>query len=213
MYWGSSMETDRKLSEAASILALLVSEPDEELVEALHSGELYSTLATVFCERGVDLEFLLDTRYTLEVLTELYHAAMAPAGRVALLPVESLYKQWTNDTANYPGMVGKKGYLMSDAALHMIKLYEQCGIEVPDGFNGQPDHLTLELEFLSILYENGNDLMVHQFIKDHLDWIPDLIARWAESQSASFYLSVFRIVDAFIIKELSRLELRHEVNV
>jgi TorA maturation chaperone TorD len=197
----------------ASALALLMSKPDEELIDALNSGELYRMLAPSLGVDEVDIRFLRDANYTLETLTELYNASMVPVGHKALLPVESLYKPWTDDEESYPVVHGKKGLLMGDPALHMLELYRRAGFEIPEEFKAQPDHLILELEFLSILYENCPDTMVLQFMKDHLDWVPDLLAKCPELSIASFYRSVLRMLDAFIKDERSRLESLYEVTV
>jgi TorA maturation chaperone TorD len=159
-----------------------------------------------------DREFLRET-YTLESLLELYTASMAPVGHMTLQPVESLYKPWTDDDKSYPLMHGKKGFLMGDPALHMLALYRHLAFKIPEEFKAQPDHLILELELLSALYENCPHTMVLQFMKDHLDWVPDLLAKCKELNIASFYYSVFRILDAFVKQERSRLESLYEVTV
>ena len=207
------MQQNRVRSDSASALARLISRPDEELIDALNSGELYQVLASTINAEEIDLRFLRDGHYTLETLRERYHAGTTPVGPLALLLVESLYKPWTDDAETFPAMNGEKGLLMGDPALHMQELYRCLGFEIPGEFSVQPDHLVLELEFLSALYEHGNDALVYQFMKDHVDWIPDLLAQCAASGIAPFYRSVLRLIDFFIKKEQSRLGSLYEVNV
>jgi TorA maturation chaperone TorD len=206
------MEQNNLRVAIVSALALLISRPDQELIDALDSGELHRVLGTCPGVDAPEREFLRDT-YTLEGLLELYTTSMTPVGHKSLLPVESLYKPWTDDKENYPQVHGKKGYLMGDPALHMLELYRRVGFEIPEEFKAQPDHLILELEFLSVLYENCPDTMVLQFMKDHLDWVPDLLAKGKELNIALFYYSVLRILDAFVKQERSRLESLYEVTV
>ena len=207
------MQQNRVWSDIASLLARLISRPDEELIDALNLGELFQTLASALDADDIDLRFLRDEHHTLETLTELYNAGTAPVRPLALLLVESLYKSWTDDAETFPTMTGEKGLLMGDPALHMLELYRCLGFEIPGEFSVQPDHLVLELEFLSALYEHGNDALVYQFMKDHLDWIPDLLAQCTASGIATFYCSVLQIIAFFIKKERSRLGSLHEVNV
>jgi len=207
------MEQNHVRADICRVLASLISKPDEELIEVLNSGAAYRALIAGLHDPEIDTEFLRDADYTLESLTELYNASMTPAGRTVLLPVESVFKPWTNDDDSHPAMRGRKGLLMGDPALHMLELYRRSGYEIPDEFNGQPDHLALLLEFLSVLYESYSDTMVCQFMQDHLDWMPDLITRCRELEIAPFYHSVFRLVDAFINKERSLFERCYEVKV
>jgi TorA maturation chaperone TorD len=206
------MQQNRVRSDSATTLARLISRPDEELIDTLNSGELYQALASAINAEEIDLRFLRDENYTLETMRERFNAGTAPVGPVSLLLVESLYKPWTDDRETYPMMHGEKGYLMGDPALHMLELYGRLGFEIPGEFSVQPDHLVLELEFLSVLYEQGNDAMVYQFMKDHLDWVPDCLAQCTASGIAPFYCSVLRIIEFYMKKERSRIESLHEVN-
>ena len=207
------MEQNQLLSARTASLASLISKPDNDLIDALNSGRLYRLLAASPGLSEHDTELFRDRTYRLEDLTELYMATMEASGHLSLQPIESVYKQWTDDAESYPLLYGKKGLLMGDPALHMLELYRRFGIEIPEDFSGQPDHLILELEFLSFLYENGNDTMVCQFIKDHLDWVPDLIAKCDALNPAPFYCSALRMLDGFIKHERSRLESLCEVKV
>lgn len=89
----------------------------------------------------------------------------------AALPVESLYKRWSNAEGNAFGAA--RGLYLGDPARHMIALYEQLAVEVPQKFADMPDHLSLELELLSLLLEADNAPAAREFAADHLDWLTD----------------------------------------
>ena len=51
---------------------------------------------------------------------------------------------------------------MGDSAMHLLEIYRQCGLEVAEEFKGCPDHIVLELEFLSYLYRWATDMEVRK---------------------------------------------------
>jgi putative dimethyl sulfoxide reductase chaperone len=205
------MELNEIKAEIAGILARLLSRPDESLVAALNSGAVARALKPHTGEQDEILKFL-NASYTLADLIAMYDEAMGPSSAKRFLPVESLFKKWCDDTEYTGTGHTAKGLLMGDPAMHMIELYSQCGIGLPAEFGGQPDHLTLELEFLSILYEKCPDEMVLRFITDHLDWMPELLKKWRELQVCGFYIRAAEAVEAFLGNEISRLSRKQEVN-
>ena len=87
------------------------------------------------------------------------------------LPVESLYKRWSDQEGNAFGAA--RGLYLGDSARHMMALCEELALEVPPEFAGMPDHLSLELELLALFLETGNDAAARTFAADHLDWLAD----------------------------------------
>lgn len=94
---------------------------------------------------------------------------LVPGLPYAVIPVESLYKPWSSQEGNAFGAT--RGLYMGDAARHMSDVYRQLSLDVPEGFSSMPDHLTLELELLSLVLEAGNTAAARQFAHDHLDWL------------------------------------------
>lgn len=88
---------------------------------------------------------------------------------LAAMPVESLYKQWTQLEGNAFG--AQRGMYMGDAARHVRALLAAFRIELPARFASMPDHLAIELELLSLLVESGNEAAAREFARDHLDWL------------------------------------------
>lgn len=87
----------------------------------------------------------------------------------AVLPVESLYKAWSSQEGNAFGAT--RGLYLGDPARHLNDVYRELSLEVPASFASMPDHLTLELELLSIVLEVGNAHVARQLVSDHFDWL------------------------------------------
>jgi TorA maturation chaperone TorD len=121
--------------------------------------------------------------------------------------VESCYKPWTRDAECHLSFARGKGLFMGDSALHMAHILRYSGVEVPESFRACPDHLVLELEFLSALYGEGTDQEVRQFIHDHLDWIPQMKRDLKQLGPHQFYLSAAELLDGFLRHEKIRLEI------
>lgn len=96
----------------------------------------------------------------------------------ALMPVESLYRPWSEVAGNQFGAT--RGLYLGDSARHMRDLYAALQLEVPEQFAAMPDHLSLELEFLALLLEAGNLQGACEFAADHLAWLADYDAALAD---------------------------------
>jgi TorA maturation chaperone TorD len=120
--------------------------------------------------------------------------------------VESCYKPWTQDAECHLSFARGKGLLRGDSALHMEAVFRQSGVEVPEEFKACPDHLVLELEFLSALYGEATAREVKAFIHGHLDWIPEMKRDLIRHRPHPFYLSAAELLDGFLAHEKNRLE-------
>jgi TorA maturation chaperone TorD len=121
--------------------------------------------------------------------------------------VESTYKPWTQDIECHLSFAREKGLLMGDSAVHMAAIFRQSGVELPEKFTACPDHLLLELEFLSALYGKATEREVKQFIQDHLDWVPELKKNLLRRQPHPFYLRAVGLLNFFLSRERERLEI------
>lgn len=91
-----------------------------------------------------------------------------------VIPVESVYRPWSEDPSTPTALAGSRGYLMSDRAGHVRELYRLAGFTVPAGFEATPDHVSLELDFMASLCRLGNAADQANFLLDHLDWLEEL---------------------------------------
>jgi len=194
-------------------LATLFYTPDHELAREIYQGNLYSFFENDVrrWERDGDLikGFLMegDAEKVSRDLEAAYEHLFAGVSGEGIPLIESCYKPWTQDPHCSLPFASEKGLLMGDAALHLSALYRHCGLEVADEFKGCPDHLVMELEFLSYLYRGVGDEEIKRFIEDHLDWVPLLRDELKRRQPHPFYLSALEVLDLFLNKERERLEM------
>lgn len=114
---------------------------------------------------GGDVRAQLESEYR-----RLYLGPLPPY----VVPVESVYKQWTDDPACDLPMARDKGCLMGDAALDMLRRYRAEGIELPESLSSMPDHAALLFEYMAHLLARGDDDACEVFLATHLDWLNDL---------------------------------------
>jgi TorA maturation chaperone TorD len=142
----------------------------------------------------------------LKEIEEEYDRLFSGTGNERISLVESFYKPWTLDPHCSLPFAKEKGFLMGDSAIHLSTLFQQCKIEVAEPFKGMPDHVVIELEFLSYLYQGGGEEEVKRFIEDHLDWIPLLKEEFEKAHAHPFYISLIEMLDLFIQQEKGRSE-------
>lgn len=141
----------------------------------------------------------------LQGLTRSYYNSFFYPSDNRVVPVESIYRQWTFDeTAEVP-FAKEKGYLMSDAALHMKALYSQMGLVIPEEYQSSPDHLCLELEFAALLLEQDKLDWYRTFLTDHLTWVEELHHEAITNQIDPFYRDVIAIIKEFIAWEQKKI--------
>ncbi len=194
------------------VLVSLFSPPHREIIREMLEGELlnFFKLATEtwqgndFVGNGLFLDG--DPEKIFEELSSEYRRLFEDVGSETISLVESAYKPWTLDAFCPLPFAKEKGLLMGDSALHLLALYQHCGLEIVGPLRGIPDHLILELEFLSFLYQHATDQEIKQFIEDHLDWIPLLQKACEDAQAHPFYLTLVDLLRRFIHSEKERLE-------
>jgi TorA maturation chaperone TorD len=204
--------TPREKEHLCELMAGLFSPPERGMIDEIRKGDVFSFLASAMKSWGVDPALLigLQTSGSPEALyVELqreYDRLFPGREEKSVSLIESPYKPWTQDGECRLSFAREKGLLKGDSALHMAAIFQKTGVEVPEPFRGCPDHVVLELEFLSALYAEATDREVRQFIQDHLDWIPQLKKEMIPFQPHPFYLSAVELLDVFLKHERDRLE-------
>ncbi len=194
------------------IMASLFSPPDREITREVIEGRV-SSFFKKYIETWGGNETLLKglsldghPEKIFEDLMGEYRRLFEDGEGEKISLIESYYKPWTQDAFCSLPFAKEKGYLMGDSALHLLMLYQHCGLEVSDLFKGMPDHLVLELEFLSFLYQRAGDQEIKRVIEDHFDWIPLLQEECKKVQAHPFYLTLTELLQLFINFEKGRLE-------
>lgn len=175
---GSARNPNRPdaLAELYTLLSRCFERPDETFVEALRSGqfdeELHSrgALFGLVIPDSPAVESLADLRVAYRRSFESYDGAAAP-------PVESVYEPWHD---------GRMRKILSGPAAHdMKRRFEVIDATVPAQY--QPDHLAVELEYVSLILEAGEFDAYEQFHREHFDWIPAFERRVRETCDEPFY--------------------------
>ena len=204
--------SDKGKAFFCQILSSLFCPPDQGMVEQLSQGHLHAFLKSYVQswegEIGILKGFLTQnpTQILLRDLKEEYHRLFSDTGDERISLVESFYKPWTHDPHCSLPFAKGKGFLMGDSAVHLSTLFQHCGLKIAEPFKGMPDHIIIELEFLSYLYREAGDVEIKRFIKDHLDWIPFFKESVEKARAHPFYISLIEILDLFINQEKGRLE-------
>jgi len=194
------------------VLATLCFPPDQEVAEQARQGSLHAFSRTmILADKGKEASlegFLMNgsAQAILSDLGESYRRLFSDVEGERISLVESCYKPWTRDPHCTVPFASEKGFLMGDSALHLMEIYRRCDVEVAEEFRNTPDHLGLELQFLSYLYRWGSDDQIKTFIGDHLDWLDLLRFELDRAGTHPFYTSLFDLIALFIDQERKRLE-------
>jgi TorA maturation chaperone TorD len=208
--------TKEEKERFCELLACLFSPPDQEMIEQIRQGNFYSFfkphIQSWGGKTGLLKGFLIedDPEILFRDLKEEYSRLFSDVGGENISLVESFYKPWTQDPHCPLTFASEKGLLMGDSAIHLSTVYQECGLETGEEFQGMPDHLIVELEFLSYLYRWGGDKEIKMFMEDHLDWIPLLKGELEKVHPHPYYIGVLEVLDLFLRAERERLEMESD---
>lgn len=176
-------------------------EPSMEFAGDVASGRLHGFFVESLAASGIDQSLLMGLLLTGDVysrLSEEYRRLFSGPLPPYIVPAESAYKRWTNDPGCPLPLAGEKGYLMGDPAIDMIKRYRANGIQIPDKYASMPDHIALELEYMSFLCNNDYEEEQEVFVHNHLDWIDDLKDDISNVCESGFYRTAVNLTSAFV---------------
>ena len=202
------MMTNGEKERFCAFAAALLTPPDATLVDDLQQDELHARLDAYIQAWGGDVRLLSafsgepSSDGFLSALQREYIRLFVEREGANISLVESTYKPWTNDRECGMVFAASKGLLMGDCAVHMLDIYRQLSLEVPEEFRSMPDHLVLELEFLALLYQSASNQQIERFIEDHLDWIPELKEEIDKTSAHPFYRNSIELIHLFLQSEL-----------
>ena len=118
--------------------------------------------------------------------------------------------------------VSRSGLYMQTFAGQVTRFYRKCSFTLPDDFKGFPDHIGIELEFMSHLAKNeagayrenkadGWVALQKEFLQDHLSrWAADFAGDVAKYTRQPFYREMARLLYEFIRSEAEELMVYQE---
>jgi len=195
-------------ADTYSQLSEFFKEPAAEFVDDVASGRLHEYFKGIFSSLGHDVSLVAGLMMRGDVYTilkEEYRKLFVGPLPPYIVPVESVYKKWTNDPDCSLPIAGQKGYLMGDPAMDMIKRYKAHGLVIPDKYSSMPDHIALELEYMSFLCRNTDIETRREFIFAHLDWADELAKDIRDLSGNSFYSLCAKITALVIAKHKVKL--------
>ena len=163
-------------AELFGLLSAFWQPPDELFWHNLADGSVDEELANFsqlagFSPALPEKALFQQTLPTLDALKLFYLRCFIGIGRQSTLPVESIYKKWTEDPSARLPIAGSTGYLMGDPALHARYLLDHYQLQIPPDYRMMPDHLLLLLELLAYLLENRPPEESRTFLNQHFDWL------------------------------------------
>ena len=133
-----------------SLLAHAMNYPDEALVDALRKGSFASALETSLTALGKPVNG------ELESCKNEYLRKDSRAGKKILLDLERDYTRMFFSSkprvAYLFESVYSDGKLLQECTFEIARLYRNAGLVLNELFRLPPDHIAVELEFLSFLY-------------------------------------------------------------
>jgi TorA maturation chaperone TorD len=192
--------------------AALLARPDAALLDDLLQERLCSRLEMLIGLWGGGAELFsgllgrLNSEDFLQTLEQEYGRLFVEQEGSKISLVESTYKPWTSDKSCGMVFSASKGLVMGDSAIHMLDIYEELSLDVPEEFRSMPDHLVLEMEFLALLYQSAPQETIDGFIEDHLDWIQELRGEMEKANPHPFYWNAIHLIDLFLKNEAKNRE-------
>lgn len=207
-------------NEAAAELFLLLAglwkPPDEDYWQDVHDGRTDDELIALSRQAGHSTWWeagaLKGKISTLARQRAFYLRYFLGIGMESALPVESVYKKWTEDASVKIPIASNAGYLMGDSALHVKYLFDHYGLSAPKDYEMMPDHIALLFELAAFLVDERPVSEAKQFCEQHFDWLAQLeealcgaaVGREEDQQTLGFYLEVLDASRKAVAAEVQR---------
>jgi TorA maturation chaperone TorD len=211
------VEAERRKAAAAifQILAECFKRPQEPFVTQLRTGQVDQELRKLTALAGYTVESIdfACLAKELPVMVADYDRCLAGIFPPYVLPVESLFKRWTEDPSAQVAIASSKGYLWGDSALHIKYLLVELQLKIPEEYAQMPDHLALLLELLAYLLTMPPRVECKDFLVDHFDWLNDLTEAVRQFPGHRFFSYALDMTQAAIQSELQHYDRREEDTV
>jgi len=190
------------------LASLYRAELTQQQLHALRQPEM----AVMLTAAGIDLQGTFwaqpDAQLLEELAVEFTALFLGPGGHIS--PHESV-------------QVEEHGGYWGDATTAVRRFITETGIEYDAGYNGIPDHISVELEFLGELARReglawgrgdtaaaGNCLAYQRdFLDEHLGrWVEEFCTRVVETAELSLYRDVAQVTAEFVRSEISAVQER-----
>ncbi|MEF8975409.1 MAG: molecular chaperone TorD family protein [Halapricum sp.] len=178
-------------SDALVGLSNCLRHPDAEIRRVLEDEP--ETLVAILSRAGVDAEEPVSV--SGRDLTEEYEALFGALATPFAPPAASPYKEWYGD---------RSGLMGGPPASTMERRYDALDAEVPDAYPA--DHVSLELEYASLLAESQQWDELATFVASELDWI-EAFAALVEEAAAQAPLQRWCVDQLVVTVEQLRDEL------
>jgi putative dimethyl sulfoxide reductase chaperone len=164
--------------------------------DSAERAEAYRLLADIFSRPpdDDDLEVikkdleLKSTETSQEILDEFNSLLRYPGGR--LPPLESLFAE-SGDI---------------DVAGSASEAYGRAGLTIGEEFDAPPDHLSLELLFISYLVETEHLDLIDNFLDEHImNWVPYYCEELKRQARTVFYGEIADVTKNFLQDEYDSL--------
>lgn len=155
-------------------------------------SEAYSLLAGLFSQppEDDDLEAikreleLKSTETAVEIMDDFNSLLRYPDGK--LQPLESLFSEAGD----------------SDVAGIVSEFYAKAGLTIGEEFDVPPDHLSLELLFMSYLVKANDSGLIENFLDEHMmNWVPYYCEELKRQAATVFYREIADITGNFLQAE------------
>ena len=197
-------------SQAYGLLASVFrAEPGREFIDELRGPRLAGALAAIDVDLGRDFEIAAAETLCEDLGIEFTRLFMGPGEHIS--PHESIFVE----------LDGEAGGLYGAITVKVKKFIETTGLVYDDAFTGLPDHVSVELEFMSKLGEfeaekwlNGDDAgaryclsIQKMFAEEHLlRWIPQFCEQVIARADLPFYREMARITGEFVDFDYESIE-------
>ena len=192
------------------LASLYRAELTQQQLDALRQPEMVAMLTAA----GIDLQGAFwatpDAQLLEELAVEYTALFLGPGGHIS--PHESV-------------QIEENGGYWGDATTAVRRFITETGIEYDSEYNGIPDHISVELEFLGELARReglaweggdtaaaGNRLAYQRdFLDEHLgQWVEKFCTQVVETGELSFYRDVAQVTAEFVRSEISAVQDRLE---